>query len=223
MGIPLVATPILALLFDLQTAIAIAVLATFINDLIFLVRMDKNWALIKHAAILLAFGVAGTALGSYLLVRLNPSLLSGLLGVIILIYVATSFFSQVPTIKRRVWLDSVVGIIGGTFQGTTGSSGPVIGMYLLQMKLSRNDYLFILNSFFLAVDCMQLTALYKLGLYRGEIALYALAALIPTLVGLAVAFKVHQHISDAWFRKAVFIVMTFSAVTLLYKSIASFL
>jgi len=223
MGIPLIATPVLALLFDLQTAVPAVVLATLASDIIFLSKTEKRWPLVRQAGILLAFGAAGTALGSYLLARLNPMLLSGALGAVVLLYVAASLFSLVPAVRRRAWLDAAVGLIGGTFQGAAGASGPIVGMYLLQRKLSRNDYLFLLNAFFLAVDGIQIAALYRLGLYQGAAAWLAPAALVPVLLGLAVSFKVHGKLPDARFRGAVLLVMTFSAVTLLYKSVAHML
>jgi uncharacterized membrane protein YfcA len=220
MGLPIVATPILTLLFDLQTAIAITIVPTFVTDVIMLVRTPKNWGLIKNAAPLMIFGICGIVLGSYFLVNINQLILSGILGVVIVIFVVTSFFSLLPTFKRLPWLDAAVGLIGGTVQGAAGASGPIISMYMLQMKMNRNEFLFMINSFFVTIDLVQCITVYKLGLYRGVVVYYSLGALVPALLALSVAFVLQKRISDQVFRNSVLIVMMLSALVLLYKSIS---
>lgn len=222
MGLPIVATPILTLLFDLQTAIAITIVSTFVTDVIMLVRTPKNWGLIKNAAPLMIFGIFGIVLGSYFLVNINQFILSGILGVVIVIFVVTSFFSLLPTFKRLPWLDAAVGLIGGTVQGAAGASGPIISMYMLQMKMNRNEFLFMINSFFVTIDLVQFIAVYKLGLYKGVVVYYSLGALVPALLALAVAFVLQNRISDQVFRNSVLLIMTLSALVLLYKSINFF-
>lgn len=223
MGLPVVATPILTLLFDLQTAIAITIVPTLLTDVIMLIRTPKNWGLIKNAASLMMFGMGGIVIGSYVLINIDPSILSGILGIIILIFVVTSFFSLLPTIKRRRWLDAAVGIIGGTAQGAAGASGPIISMYMLQMKMSRNEFLFMINSFFVTIDFVQFFTVYKLGLYQGPVVNYSIGAIVPALLALTVAFALQKRISDQVFRYSVLIIMTVSALVLLYKAMLSFL
>jgi uncharacterized membrane protein YfcA len=223
MGLPVVATPILTLLFDLQTAIPVVMVATLVTDVILLVKIPKQWGLIKHAVVLIIFGMFGIILGSYLLVNINQLLLSGILGVVILVFVITSFFSLLPSIKRMIWLDAVVGLLGGTVQGAAGASGPIISMYMLQMKMSRNEFLFLINCFFAFIDLIQIITVYKLGLYQGAVSYYALIALIPALVGLAIATLLQKRISDQVFRNSILIVMTLSALVLLFKSSSFFI
>ena len=175
MGLPLVSTPILTLVFDLQTAIAIVIPATFATDIYMLAKIPKNWTLLKSIVILLIFGAVGIVIGSFILVSVNQLILSGVLGIMILVFVVTSTFKLLPAIKQRNWIDAVIGIIGGLFQGSTGSCGPIISMYLLQMKITRNDFLFIITSFFIMTDIVQLAALYKLGIYNADN--YSLCAL----------------------------------------------
>lgn len=129
MGVPVIATPILAVLFDLQTAIAVTITATLVTDAIMLARLPKNWSLLKQAGILMLFGICGIIIGSIVLVQVNQLILSGILGLVILVFVATSVFSLLPAIRRHALLDSVVGLGGGMLQGASGASGPIISMY----------------------------------------------------------------------------------------------
>jgi uncharacterized protein len=220
MGLPVVTIPILTLLFDLQTAIAVTILSTLITDIIMLIRTPKSWGLIKNAAALMIFGVCGIIVGSYFLININQLILSGILGVVILIFVITSFFSLLPSFKRLPWLDAVVSLIGGTVQGAAGASGPIISMYMLQMNMSRNQFLFLINSFFVTIDLVQFITVYKLGLYKGAVAYYSLGAIVPALLALAVGLVLQKRISDKVFRNSVLLVMTLSAFILLYKSIS---
>ncbi|MGG1599875.1 sulfite exporter TauE/SafE family protein [Paenibacillus naphthalenovorans] len=223
MGLPVVATPVLTLLFDLQTAIAITIVPALLTDIIMLIRTPKNWGLIKNAASLMMFGMCGIVVGSYALVRIHPSILSAVLGVIILLFVGTFFFAVFPAIKQRRRLDAAVGFIAGTAQGAAGASGPIISMYMLQMKMSRDEFLFMINSFFVTIDVIQLMTVYKLGLYHGPVIYYSIGAIVPALLALAAAFALQKKISDQVFRYSVLIMMTLSASALLFKSIQTML
>lgn len=222
MGLPVIATPNLTLLYDLQTAIALVVPATLVMDVIFLYRIPKNWGMIKHAIVLIIFGMLGTVLGTFLLVHINQLILSGVLSILIFAYIVTSLFSLLPPLKQRTWLDATVGLAGGIFQGSAGACGPVISMYLLQIPISRQDFLFLINSFFLFIDIIQLVTIYQLGFYAEDTKIYALIALIPALFGLVVAFRLQNRISNQLFRLSVFVIMGISAVMLFVKSLQFF-
>jgi uncharacterized membrane protein YfcA len=145
------------------------------------------------------------------------------LGVVILVFVTTSFFSLLPTLRRRPWLDGLIGLIGGTLQGAAGTSGPIVSMYMLQMKISRTEFLFFMNSFFMAINLVQIITIYKLGLYEGAIAYYALGALVPVLLALAIAMEMQKRISDKFFRNFVLVITAISGFILLYKSFSFFI
>jgi uncharacterized membrane protein YfcA len=223
MGLPVVAIPILTVLFDLQTAIAVTILSTVVTDIIILARMPKDWGVMRKALVLVVFGAVGIILGTYFLVNVNQLILSGVLGIVILIFVVTNFFSLLPTIKRRTWLDAVFGFVGGTVQGASGASGPIISMYMLQMKLSRSEFLFLINSFFLVVDSVQFLSVYKLGLYQGPLVYYSFVALVPTVIALFIALALQKRISDRVFRNSVLVLLLLSAILLLYKASHVFL
>jgi uncharacterized membrane protein YfcA len=222
MGLPMVAIPILTLLFDLQSAIAITLVPSMLTNIVVLARLPKSWSVIQKAAPLMIFGMLGILLGSYFLVHINQYILMAVLGAVILIFVITSFFSLLPTLKRKLWLDGVFGLIGGTLQGASGASGPIVSMYMLQMKISRNEFLFLMNSFFMAINIVQLITIYQLGLYKGVVAYYALGGLVPVLLALAVAMEVQKRISDTFFRNFVLVVTGISGLVLLYKSYGFF-
>ena len=95
-------------------------------------------------------------------------------------------------------------------------------MYLLQIPISRQDFLFLINSFFLFIDIIQLVTIYQLGFYAEDTKIYALIALIPALFGLVVAFRLQNRISNQLFRLSVFVIMAISAVMLFVKSLQFF-
>ncbi|WP_126425805.1 sulfite exporter TauE/SafE family protein [Brevibacillus marinus] len=220
MGLPVVAIPILAVLFDLQTAIAVTLVSTLATDVLMLVRLPKSWSVVSHALLLAIFGVCGIVIGSLILLSLNQLILSAILGVVILAFVVTSCCSILPAVKRRRWLDAAVGLIGGVLQGAAGASGPVIGMYLLQLQVTRTAFLFLSNSFFVVMDLAQFVTIFQLGLYKGSLLFYALLALIPSLSAFAAGMRLQRHISDRLFRRSVLLVMALSGLVLLGKSLA---
>ncbi|MCM3715325.1 sulfite exporter TauE/SafE family protein [Halalkalibacter oceani] len=223
MGLPLVATPILTVMFDLQTAIALTVPATVATDCFMLVKTFEKWSTLKKAAVLTLMGIGGMIIGSTILVMTDSNLLTGLLGVVIIFFVISSLTSFLPQFtKPPQWVDGAVGLIGGTLQGAAGASGPLISLYFLQMNVSRYQFLFLINCYFVVIDITQLITISSLGFYQGNtLFLYALLAIIPSFLGLALAMKIQKSITDSVFKYSVLSLIGISGLLLLYKALFS--
>jgi uncharacterized protein len=221
MGLPVVATPILTVLYDLPTAIAITVPTTVITDIIMVIKSSKSWSVIKRGTILIISGALGIIVGANILLRVNTSILSGLLGIITILFVCTSFFSIIPTFKKNPpkWVDGIVGILCGSLQGAAGASGPLVSMYFFQMNLSRNEFLFLINCFFVVIDMTQFSTMTSMGFYEGNnLFLYSMLALIPSLLGLGFAFLFNKYISDRFFRYSILFLIAVGGILLICKS-----
>jgi uncharacterized membrane protein YfcA len=221
MGLPLVATPILATLSDLPTAIAITVPATVLSNVPVLYAFRAEWRQARRLAPLLLPAIVGIVLGTRILVGVDPGTLRGLLGALVVAFVSVSYFRLIPHLGERLTrrLSPFVGVAAGVLQGAAGQSGPIISIFFFQLGLSRAAFLFVINAFFLVVDATQMLSLASHGLYtpsRTALAAGVVCLAMPTLL---LALRFHEWISEERFRLAVLLVLFLTGIMLLVRSI----
>jgi uncharacterized membrane protein YfcA len=221
MGLPAVATPVLAVLFDLPAAIAMTMPAATLSNVAILHAYRDQWREARRLTPILLPAVVGVVIGTRILVGVDPALLRGLLGALVLAFVTVSAFQRIPrwsdAVTRR--LSPLVGIAAGTLQGAAGQSGPVVGMFLFQLALPRPAFLFVINAFFLVVDFTQTVSLASHGFYTPARSLQALVVGCLSIPMLLLALR-HQHrISERLFRRAVLAVLALTGLTLVVRTI----
>ncbi|MEE2822336.1 MAG: sulfite exporter TauE/SafE family protein [Acidobacteriota bacterium] len=219
-GLPVVATPILAVLYDLPTAIAVVIIPTVLTDAALVYRFRDQWREIYRLIPIIPPALVGIVIGTQILVRIDPQLLKIALGSAVLLFVAMSWFNFIPrrgdSFSKR-WAPGF-GLAAGILQGASGTSAPVVTIFLLQVNLDKAVFLFVINAFFLLVDTSQVFSLLGVGLYTpklffaaGIIACLALPALFLTL-------RLQKYISDRLFRKAVLVVLTLTGIVLIVNN-----
>ncbi len=217
MGLPVVATPFLAALFDVRTAIAITIIPTTLSDLPILYTFRAEWRQLRWLVPLVVAGMVGIVIGTRILVRVDQRLLAGVLGVSVLAFVATSWFrplSRLDTSFAKRW-GAAVGWAGGLLQGATGASGPIITILFYQLNLSRAAFLFVINAFFLMLDTTQLVSLISVGVFTPRLFLLALSATFLVMPTLFLALRFQARISDQVFHRAVLLVLALTGLVLL--------
>jgi len=218
-GLLVVATPILAVLYDLPTAIAVAILPTALSDMPFLYTYRSEWRQALRFTPMIVAGMAGVFIGTQILIRVNQELLKAALGVSVLLFVVISWFHLLPRLSDRFatrW-GAVVGLLAGILQGATGTSAPVITVFFYQLHLPRAAFLFLINIFFVMVDSIQVGSLVWVGVYTPRLFLLALAA--AALVGPIVflTLRLQKRINEQLFRRIVLLVLALSGLVLLSR------
>ncbi len=219
LGLPIVATPILAVLYDLPTAIAIAILPTTLSDMPILYTYRSEWRQTLRFIPMIVAGTAGILIGTQILIRVDQGLLKGALGLIVLLFVVISWFHLLPRLSDRFaarW-GAAAGLLAGMLQGATGTSAPVITVFFYQLHLPRAAFLFLINVFFVTVDSMQMGSLIWVGIYTPKLFLLALgaAALVGPMVFLTL--RLQKRINEQLFRRIVLLVLALTGVLLLSR------
>src|SRR5438128_767865 len=89
-GFPLVATPLLALVVGVKTAIAVSIIPNIVMDSVQLVRRGQARATVRRMLSLIVFSMVGMWLGTRLLVVLPGHIASIVLGVFVLLFAAVT-------------------------------------------------------------------------------------------------------------------------------------
>jgi uncharacterized protein len=223
LGIPMIGTPILALLYgDLPAVVVVMGIPTALASGYFVIR---NLHAVREAGgelvALVPFGVVGVVAGSHLLVTVSAQILDGVLAAVILAFVANSLLRKGPPRQRaRPGVATVSGFFAGALQGTSGASGPLVTMYLLRRPLSRAGFFLAANGAFLVFDVSQVLTLARLHQYTDQRVLVALAAVVPLAFGVFLGARVARHVSDELFLRSVLAILAFAGISLAVKALA---
>lgn len=171
-----------------------------------------------------AGGLVGTPLGTWLLVRLEPQWLTGLLGALLLAWCALMSVRRAPlTVRASPARDLVAGALGGVTGGFAAFPGAIAVPYLGLRGWSKERQRAAYQPYILAMQCASLGSLAVMnGAARietgpsdiGWLIVAALAALGGSRLGIA-RFRT---LSDQRFGQWVLALLAVSGVALLYRA-----
>lgn len=195
-GAPVIATPALTLLFNIQTAVAVFVVPNLLSNIWQFWRFRRH--VLDHRFLMLfaGSGFAGAILGTWFLVVLNQQTLSLLMACAVIAFIALRL-SRPDWILPR-WLAQKlafpVGLLGGVLQGATGVSAPASLSFLNAMRLPRSSFIGTISVFFVAMSLAQLPALWVAGL----ISPYSLALGLGSLAMIALGMPFGNWLAQRW-------------------------
>ena len=221
LGAPALALPVLALAYPFKLVVAVLVLPTIASDVLMLVRLWRHATGLRRLAVFAVCGLVGIVVGTNVLVRANPNVLKALLGVVVLVFVGTSWAGRMPSLTGRSErvAGGATGLVAGALQGSAGASGPLVAMYLFDLGLDRLAFLFSINALFFVLDTTQFTTLHQVGLITGGTLVLALLAGVPLLLGVGGGLALQRRIDDAVFRRIILCVLGLVGAGLVAQSI----
>jgi uncharacterized membrane protein YfcA len=220
-GVPILAAPALAMLYDVPTAVAILVVPNLASNL------WQAWAYRREAlgpAFLVQFaggGMLGVAFGTWLLTVLRAETLSLLVAFAVIGYIALRMARPGWTLarSRAARLSGPAGTLGGLLQGATGVSAPVSITFLSAMRLPRETFIATISIFFVAMTAMQIPALWGVGLMTGEHLVMGLAALGVVMLSMPVGAWLGKRASPVLFDRLMLAVLAVIAAKILLETL----
>lgn len=184
LGFPLIATPLLALVTDVKTAIALT-LAPTLTVLVFSVARGRDWrgSLGKHWFLPL-YMIVGSFLGARLLIVANSAPFTLALALLILAYLNLERLGKTSWswVKERPQLAAAAfGLVAGLSESTTNVSGPPLLIYFLTLGTEPRIMVRALNLCFLSGKSTQAITLVS----SGALSLASLVGTLPfALIGV---------------------------------------
>lgn len=220
MGLPLLATPILAGVFGPRAAVVIVTIPIFVSNSLLLVQGWRRLDVLRGIAPIVIASAIGTAIGVNLLALLDQRSFAVLISIMVLIFLLRGdrLIGEDPGARRAQVLGPVVGFVGGVLQGTTSIASPLIGSFFHARKLDRHDYVIVLAAIFELNAAIQLVGYSLLGLYTPDVVAIGLLGLVPTLLALMVGIFFRSRLDQSRFRQLIVVLLVLSVVNLLWKS-----
>lgn len=220
-GIGMVATPILLLIFDPQTAIVtLSPAGTVLSALI--AWRNRAHILMRETLPIALLGMAGAFTGVYVLSTSDDQLLKIAIVTLIIPLTILSFFN--PTnLKDRIPFPKIVGpFIGylvGLMLGSMAIGGPLLVIFLIVRGWKSYAIRGSMSFFLLCVMVCALIGFVPAGLYgEGRIVLSAVA-FVPMIAGFWVGSRLANRMNENLFRKCSVTVIVLSSLTVIIREL----
>jgi uncharacterized membrane protein YfcA len=220
MGLPLVATPLLAGVFGPKAAVVIVTVPIFAANSLLLLQGWRRLDVLRGIAPIIIASAIGTAIGVNLLALLDQKTFAILISVMVVIFLSRGdrLIGDDPGARRARILGPVVGFVGGILQGTTSIASPLIGSFFHARKMDRHEYVIVLAAIFELNAAIQLVGYSLLGLFTPEIVAIGLLGLVPTLLALMAGIYFRGRLDQARFRQLIVVLLVLSVANLLWRS-----
>ncbi len=222
MGLPLIATPILAGVFGPRLAVAIVTIPILVSNSLLLIQGFRKRDLLRGIAPLFVTSIIGTAIGTLLLASLDQRTFAILITIIVVVFLARGerLLGDDPAALRARIIGPLVCFVGGVLQGTTSIASPLVGSYFHSRRLSAADFVFTLAAIFEVNAIVQVIGYSAQGLFTPAVVALGLLGLVPTLLALAVGIALRGRLDPERFRQFIVVLIVLSVANLLWRTFA---
>ena len=219
-GIPLVAVPLTAPFLDLPVVIGLLSVPIFATNIGQAIEGGGTPAALLRLWPMLLAAMAGTLAGVHLLISIDPDVLNGTVGVLLVLLAAWLWrqprLTLSPSAER--WAGPPIGVMAGVLGGISGMFGPPLIAYLIGLGLRPDEFVKYISILFVAVSGTLLLALGGTGsMSWADIAVSA-AALAPIYLGVMIGRWLRGYCPPALFRSLVLCALAFGGLQMLRRA-----
>jgi uncharacterized membrane protein YfcA len=157
-------------------------------------------------------------IGATALVMIDFSWLSGLLGLVLIIYAGISLVGIRTTLTTRQasWVGPIAGAVNGILTGMTGSFVVPGVMYLQSIGFSRNQLVQSMGMLFTLSTLALAGALQGNSILSFQAGVLSTLAVIPAIIGMIIGQRVRQNLSEKKFRRVFFVSLLLLGVYIIF-------
>lgn len=214
-GFPMIATPLLALFTDIQTAIMFTLIPTLLVNIISILSEEKLSVVFKEFFPFALITMAGSALGTLILIYANTPLFKLLLVLMILTYLLMDNLKINSTIvqKNPKLSLGIAGILGGL----TNVMAPILIMFSLESHYTKSQTIQFSNLCFLFGKIIQLFLFSYLGSFTLQEVGLSLSSLLVVVVAIFIGIKIKKRIDAKAYKRFIKILLFVISMLLLYQ------
>ena len=206
LGLPTVSLALLTVVFDLATAMALLLVPSFVTNCWQALVGGNGRTILCRLWPFLTMATVTVWLGAQALTRLEPSLLKGLLGLLLVLYALVNLigFRLAISRPRETWLGPLLGTLNGVLTGMTGSFVVPGVMFLQAIGLPRDQLIQAMGMLFTVSTVALGLSLQQAHLLGPGEAILSAGAALPAVVGMVAGQAVRRHLSEQRFRMVFF-------------------
>jgi len=222
-GLPVIAIPTIAAVYDVRIAVVMLVIPNFCTNIWQIRKFHQHNLKNNFARNFALSGIAGAGVGTVLLAYLPLVVLNVAIAVVVFGYIALRLFRPefyLSSSVMRKW-EKVAGGCAGILQGAIGLSAPITITFLHACRLPRHTFVFIASLFFAGMCLIQLPLQLALGLMTPDMIILSLLALIPIFIGLPIGERIGRSLSAVVFDRTILILLSVLGVKMLADAYAA--
>ena len=221
LGFPLIATPTIALLLDIRTAVTVLILPNLFMDSAQVIRDGIPYDVFRRFSSLILPTIVGVFLGTMVLVKTPLWVLNLCLGVMVLIFVASNLlkFDFIISPRAEKILSPIFGFISGFLNGMTNAAGPTLAIYLYSLKLEKRAFVKSIATIFMITKLTQLVAISTWNLFNWATITLSVQVLLFTLAGFYAGIYAQDRVNQRNFNRGLLILLSVIGVTLLLRAL----
>ena len=207
LGLPTVRLALLALAINLPNAMAVLLVPSFVTNIWQATVGGHGRALLRRIWLFLLVATITVRLGASALTRVDHSLLTALLGLLLVAYAAANLAGLRLRVEARHerWTGALAGVVNGVLTGMTGSFVVPGVMFLQALGLSRDALIQAMGMLFTVSTLALGFALQADNLLRLEHGILSTMALVPAMAGMVIGQRIRKRLSEQLFRKIFFL------------------
>lgn len=220
-GFPMIATPLLAMVTDMKTAILYIAIPTLLINLISIYSEGNFLQAVKKFYPLALIGMIGSAIGTQILIYSSSELFKLLLAFSIFLYLFIQKFKiQMHWIREKKIISMVVfGLFAGIIGGLTNVMASILIIYSLESKHTKKEVIQSTNLCFLFGKVIQIVLFTLHGSFNQELLTISFNSLVVVAVAMFIGLKVKDKIPQESYKKVVKIVLFLIACVLVFQTI----
>jgi uncharacterized membrane protein YfcA len=218
-GFPLIATPLLAIIIDVRSAILILVIPTTVINVANIIiggRWQKNIARYWPLA---AYGIIGSLIGTQILIVISPELFRPLLAGMLIFYLNAARlglgFSWIHKYPRLAV--AVFGLSAGIMGGIVNVMVPVLIIYALEMRMPKNAMIQVFNFCFLFGKLTQGAVLAQSGFMTRDIIKVSVPLAILGLIVMYLGTGIRDRIKTETYHRCLRYLLLLIVFVLLFQ------
>jgi uncharacterized membrane protein YfcA len=211
-GFPIVATPLVALVIDVKSAIGLIAPITLVLVIISAIRGGSVVAIARRFWYLPPMLIVGSWLGTLLLLAAPPEPFLLVLALVMVVYLNLDRLGHgsSPLVQRyEVPVGMALGFLAGIFESIANVAGPMLLIYFLLLGLGAAQMVQTLNLCFTVGKGTQVITWVAAGAMSPAAWAAVACLVIPSVVALFVGMRLRDRIDAAtyraWLRKALWV------------------
>jgi len=206
LGLPTISLVLLTMAIDLPSAMSLMLVPSFATNVWQMVAGGNAITVFNRIWPFLVAAGFTVWIGAIALVRVDLDLLSGLLGMLIIIYALTGLIGFRITTMRdaELWAGPLAGVINGILTGMTGSFVVPGVIYLQSIGLARDSLVQAMGMLFTISTAALAFSMVGYGLFDAEIGMVSMLAVIPAFIGMYFGRLIRQRLPEHLFKQVFF-------------------
>lgn len=219
-GFPMLATPMLALFTDVQTAIILTIIPNLFVNVACIKSEGAFFAAIRQHYELVLLTAFGSVVGTGVLLHFDSEVFKVILAAAIMLYLITNAFQI-----RMTWVPTYpmfskvsFGLVSGVLGGLTNVMGSTLLMYQLELNQPKKETIQVTNLCFLFGKVVQLLMFLIAGKYTEDNTIGSFVLLAAVIVFFPFGLMIKKKISDQLYKKILKVVLFVVAMALIFQT-----